>query len=202
MSGLQLEVAGLLTARTALALFFLPAAIIKFKDHRGFEEGVRDYAILPDRAVRPVAIGLLLVESTLGLALLVGIAPPLMGALAALLLMSFITAVGINLHRGRRIDCGCYGVATTKHIGVASIVRNIALLGLSIAVVSTGAIATEPGQWLNPWVGWAQLTSGAHVLLIMLMTMTCIVSVYLLEWSLDTESQARSATARLREASS
>ncbi|MDQ6877227.1 MAG: hypothetical protein M3082_05920 [Candidatus Dormibacteraeota bacterium] len=183
----------LLVASVSLSLFFIPSAIAKFRDWRGFIEGLGDYAILPDRAVRPVAVALPVLECLLGLALLVGIAPSLIGALAAILITIFIVAVGFSLHRHRVIGCNCYGVAATSRIGMATIARNVVLLGLALVVTSLGTVARGPGWLSRSWgPGWYHVNSLSGALLVALMTFSCVALVYLLEWGLDTRRQSRS----------
>jgi hypothetical protein len=187
----QLVVTALSIARLTLALFLVPSAIGKLLDLRGFIQGVRDYAILPDHAVRPVALALPVGEAALGLALTAGMALPITGTLTALLLASFILAVGVNLHRDRDIACSCHGIGSTKRIGAATIARAFALLSLSIVVAALGAISA------SGWT-WNSIGSTTDVVLVAFMTSCTVALVYLAEWTLDTHSLMRSVTERLK----
>jgi predicted anti-sigma-YlaC factor YlaD len=50
------------------------------------------------------------VELLAGLALILGVWPREAAALAGLLLLVFIAAIGFNLVRGHAVDCGCFDV--------------------------------------------------------------------------------------------
>jgi uncharacterized membrane protein YphA (DoxX/SURF4 family) len=202
MTGVHIATDFLLTARISLGVFFLPAAVAKFRDLSGFAKGLDDYAILPDGAIIPVALALPIAEGALGAALLIGIALPLSGILAVIMLASFTAAIGINLRRGRQIGCNCYGIAGTRRIGVAIIARNAALLSLSVTVVVLGAVIAGSDYWRYPSdSGWSAVTSASDALVVAIPTSCCIVLVYLLEWGLDMRSQFRSTVKILSEGS-
>lgn len=203
MSLQQLAASGLLITNVTLGLFFLPAAAAKLRHINSFVAGVRDYEILPDRAVGPVALAIPAVEFGLGCALLIGLAPTVTGVLASILMASFLAAVAINIRRGRHINCSCYGVAATTRIGAGTVARNGALLALALVVAGLGAVAvgrTYPGSHLPP-AGWPAALSATDAVLLLLLITACVLLVYLLEWSVDTRSQARSAIRSLKEAS-
>jgi hypothetical protein len=94
------------------------------------------------------------------------------------LLLSFIVAVGINLARGRDLDCHCFGRATRRPIGWQLLLQDAALLGaaIAVAVVSEEWVGTE--SWsvfrlsglihtgsFGPLLGCAALTGCIAVLL-------------------------------------
>src|SRR5690242_19945467 len=106
----SVEVTLILVARLCLGLFFLPSALGKLTNRRGFVQGTLDYQLLPERAARIFAAVLPWVELVLALALILGVALPLAGLATALLLLCFIAAVLANLRRGREIECNCYGI--------------------------------------------------------------------------------------------
>jgi hypothetical protein len=74
-------------------------------------------------------------EIGIGLAFLAGFMMPLASTTAILLFLSFLAAILINLHRGREIECSCYGIAGTRLIGWGSVVRNLLLISLAILLV-------------------------------------------------------------------
>jgi uncharacterized membrane protein YphA (DoxX/SURF4 family) len=202
MSDLSVQAAGLLVARTSLAIYLLPAGVAKLRDPEGFIQGVRDYGLLPAGTVKYVARTLPLIECAAGVALLAGIAQPVTGLVCALLIAAFITAVTVNLRRGRRIDCNCYGVAATKSIGAATVARNAVLLALSLSVVGLGLLLATGGQWFQLWdPGWGRVTSAGDALLLALLTSCCLALIYLSEWALDVRAHAKAAIRRLNEAS-
>lgn len=102
-----------LTVRTqaALGLFFVVAALPKVVDPPAFAHMIYNYRLVPGPLVNPMALVMPWLELLLGLALLTGIWARAAAALAGLLLVVFIGAIGINLARGNAIECGCFNVA-------------------------------------------------------------------------------------------
>ncbi|MDQ1396825.1 MAG: hypothetical protein QOG64_2084 [Acidimicrobiaceae bacterium] len=56
-----------------------------------------------------------------------------LGALA--LLVVFTAAVGVQLARGRRVPCGCFGQSSTDPVSIITIARNVALSALTLVAV-------------------------------------------------------------------
>lgn len=132
----------LLMSRLLLAGVFLLSARGKLGDRRGFVQLVVAYRILPLPLARLYGRLLPWLEAALGLWLLLGVAAHWAGALAALLLVSFACAVGINLLRGRRhLACGCFGGRET--LGPATLLRELLLLlpALHLALVPAAPLA-------------------------------------------------------------
>ena len=143
--------------RAALALLLAAAALHKLRDRAGFRETLRDYRLLPEPAVAPVALAVPAVESALALALL-GPATARIAALATLaLLATYSAAIAINLARGHtHIDCGCFGPAGRQTLSGWLLVRN--------AVVLAGAAAAALPSGLRPLVWLDAFTLAAAVL--------------------------------------
>jgi uncharacterized membrane protein YphA (DoxX/SURF4 family) len=175
------KIALVLIARLCLGLFLLPSAIGKLTNLHEFVRGIVDYRILPESTARVFGFILPWIELTLAFALLLGFALRLAGIGAVLLFLCFITAVCINLRRGREITCNCYGIAGTKTISWGTIVRNVLLLLLAAVVVSLA-----PQQWFSLWqVDRLVLSSNSSNILVALLLAFCFVVVYLLEWVVD-----------------
>lgn len=96
--------------RVALGLVFLAAAWPKLLDPPGFAKAVAGYALLPAALVPALALVLPWLEALTGLGLLLGTWVGAAARWAALLLLLFMGALGINLARGRAVDCGCFQV--------------------------------------------------------------------------------------------
>jgi uncharacterized membrane protein YphA (DoxX/SURF4 family) len=77
------------------------------------------------------------VEIALGALLVSGLGAPLPAVAAALLLLLFTVLLVVNLVRGRRPPCACFGSRSHEPISELSVARNIGLLAL--AVVATVA---------------------------------------------------------------
>ncbi|HEX2186481.1 MAG TPA: TlpA disulfide reductase family protein, partial [Chloroflexota bacterium] len=109
-------------------------------------------------------LGLLLPLAELAVAVsLVPTATAWWGAVGALaLLLLFMGGIGINLARGRRPDCRCFGQLHSAPVGWPTFVRNAVLAAVASFIVWQG--------WENPgpsMVGWvADLTTGERISLV------------------------------------
>ena len=101
-----------LTVRVQIALgaIFVVAALPKIADPPSFAHMIYNYRLVPGAAVNALALVMPWVELLVGLALILGVWPREAAALSGLLLIVFIAAIGINLARGRAVDCGCFDV--------------------------------------------------------------------------------------------
>jgi uncharacterized membrane protein len=129
-----------------LAALFGFAAFHKMKAPREFEEAFRAYRIVPGRAAHAISRVLGWLELATGLGLLIPFSRVLACLTAALILLTYACAIGINLVRGRRdLDCGC---------GPARDRRPIAswMLGRNGAIAAAALLATLP---------WSARTMGA-----------------------------------------
>jgi uncharacterized membrane protein YphA (DoxX/SURF4 family) len=98
----------LLATRVLLALVFGVAGLAKLADRAGSQQALRDFG-LPGWLGRPVGVLLPLVELGVAVALLPA-ASAWRGAVGAtVLLLLFVVAMAINLLRGRRPACHCFG---------------------------------------------------------------------------------------------
>ncbi len=97
-----------------LAAVFVVAAVGKIADPPGFAHEVHNYALLPGFAINALAIVLPWLELVCGLALFVGLARRSAARILGLLLVVFVIALGINLLRGRPVDCGCFGTSKVE----------------------------------------------------------------------------------------
>jgi len=93
--------------RTALALAFLAAGIIKIQNPMTFAATVDAFGILPGPLVLPTAFVLPVLEILGAAALLFDIRGSL--GLITLMLLVFIAVLAWGQHMGLDIDCGCYG---------------------------------------------------------------------------------------------
>jgi len=71
-------------------------------------------------------------EILLGAVLVSGLARPAAAALAGLVLLAFTGLLVLNLARGRRPPCACFGASSRRPIGPGSVVRNLVLLALAV----------------------------------------------------------------------
>ena len=134
--------------RFGLAIVFLLASVPKLFARADFEAAVGNYGLLPRRAVRPVAKSLPLLELGGAIALLFGVAIPLIALLIGLLLVAFVAAIARNLLRGHVIECGCAGAASPRRISWRLVIRDAVLAGFAFTV------AAAPPQTFGLHVPW------------------------------------------------
>ena len=101
-----------LTVRVQIALgaIFVVAALPKILDPPSFAHMIYNYRLVPGAAINALALVMPWVEVLAGLALILGVWPREAAALAGVLLLVFIAAIGFNLVRGHAVDCGCFDV--------------------------------------------------------------------------------------------
>lgn len=102
----------LLRVQIALGLLFVAAAAPKLMDPPAFAKAVWHYGLLPPGVVPIVALALPWLELLAGACLVLGVWVRAAALWIALLLVGFMGALGINLGRGRPVDCGCFQVGT------------------------------------------------------------------------------------------
>src|SRR3954469_3959675 len=116
-------------ARLVLAGVFVVAGWAKLSDRVGTREAVRQFGV-PESLAKPVAILLPLAELVVAV-LLVFRGSAVLGAIgAAVLLGLFIIGISVNLARGNRVDCNCFGQLHSAPIGPSTLVRNVVLMAL------------------------------------------------------------------------
>jgi len=89
-------------------LLFLLAAVHKLTALPKFRATLSAYEIMPGTLITPASILVPIVEALLGAAWLLNLEPTFVAVATAALLTSYMSAIAINLLRGRvHIDCGC-----------------------------------------------------------------------------------------------
>ncbi len=113
-----------------LGIVFFLSSVSKFRHPLDFARNVIDYRVLPGKVAYVFAILLIVLEALLAIAFftdwLINLALPI----CSLMLVAFSVAVWINLRRGRKISCGCFGNADEQ---ISS--RTLARLLLLLAVI-------------------------------------------------------------------
>ena len=126
----------LMGLRVFLGGTLLVAAAAKILRPALFVSTVMRYQLLPRRAAIGFGYAVPWGELAAALMLLTGTYVALGGALAALLLGSFIVGGGVALARGMVLDCNCFGLLYRKKVGTATFVRDTTLLAFAIAVAA------------------------------------------------------------------
>ena len=157
----------LLVGRLLLAGIFLVAGVAKLIDRDGSRQALVGFG-LPGWLAAPLGILLPLAELAVAVAL-IPTSTAWWGALGALaLLLLFVAGIGVNLARGRKPDCHCFGQLHSAPAGWSTLLRNGALAAVSGFILWEGREGVGPSgvSWLGAlsaaqlWV----LTGGLIVL--------------------------------------
>jgi peroxiredoxin/uncharacterized membrane protein YphA (DoxX/SURF4 family) len=129
--------AALLIARLLLAVVFILAGVAKLSDLKGSRKAITDFG-LPAVLASPLALLLPLAELGVGAALIPA-SSAWWGALGALgLLLLFVVGISINLARGRKPDCHCFGQLHSAPAGWKTLARNGVLAAVAGFVLWAG----------------------------------------------------------------
>jgi peroxiredoxin len=129
---------------------FFVAGASKLSDREGSRQTLIDFGV-PAALASP--LGLLLPLSELAVAAaLVPAAMAWWGALGALaLLLLFVVGIGVNLARGRKPQCHCFGQLHSAPAGWRTLTRNGVLAAMAAFVVWQGQDGAGPG--VLGWIG-------------------------------------------------
>ena len=140
----------LLAFRVALAIVFGVAALAKLADLADSRRAIRDFGV-PARLVSFAGTALPLGEFAIAL-LLLPASTARFGALGALaLLLTFCAAIGVNLARGRKPDCHCFGQLHSEPAGAKTLARNLLLAALAafVAVAARNGAGPSALAWIG-----------------------------------------------------
>ncbi|PKN89052.1 MAG: hypothetical protein CVU51_02130 [Deltaproteobacteria bacterium HGW-Deltaproteobacteria-1] len=116
--------------RFALASVFIYGGVIKLFNPRAFAATISAYDLVPEALLPVVAIGLPIIETIAGVALLFGL---LWGHhLISVLLALFVFVLGYGVLGDMNVDCGCFGAEElNKQAGLRiAFYRDLILLGI------------------------------------------------------------------------
>jgi uncharacterized membrane protein YphA (DoxX/SURF4 family) len=118
--------------RFGLALLFLFGGVAKLMDPKAFARTISAYQLVPEPLLPLVAVGLPLLETLAGLALLFDIRGGL--AVVSGLLGMFIAVVGYGILVDLDVDCGCFGAADLAKRDALrqAFTRDLALAGIVV----------------------------------------------------------------------
>jgi peroxiredoxin len=145
----------LLIARLLLGAFFGVAGAAKLADRAGSRRALVAFGV-PGPLATPFGVLLPLAELSVALAL-IPVSTAIYGAASALaLLLVFVAAIGINLARGRRPDCHCFGQLHSEPVGWKAVARNGLLAAVAAFIVVSGWNDPEASviAWLVPLTTW------------------------------------------------
>jgi peroxiredoxin len=127
----------LLLARLALSAVFAIAGISKLVDLPASRQAIIDFGV-PERLAKPLGWLLPIVEIATAVTLLFIESAWQAGITALSLLGLFIIAISVNLARGRKPDCKCFGQVHSAPISGSLIIRNLIFSALALLIVMQG----------------------------------------------------------------
>ncbi len=148
-------------ASAALSVVFLAAAVAKFRDLSAFRTALGGYRLLPERYVSSLALTVPSLELACAALVWTPMTRQLGAVLATVLLAAFSLVLVVALVRHEQVDCGCFGTSTQQQISGTSLVRNVLLAALALAVVLSGR-----GR---PLIDMGALLSGVGTALLLLL---------------------------------
>jgi thiol-disulfide isomerase/thioredoxin/uncharacterized membrane protein YphA (DoxX/SURF4 family) len=125
-----------LAVRLILGGLFLYAGIQKALDLQDAVLAVHGYALAPGFLVHPVALGLTLLEITLGVLLVLGLFTRFAAGGAAILSALFLGVLIQAMVRGLDISCGCFGGnGAGRGVGWLDLLRDLLILAAGLYLV-------------------------------------------------------------------
>ncbi len=163
----------------SLGIVFLLSTLPKLRRPLAFAQSVVTYKVLPDQVAYVFALTLIPLEAFLAIALLTGFLTDIALPLAITLLIVFFVGVGINLKRGRRISCGCFG-ETSEQISP----RTLARLFLLLTVVLLLVVFRNIGGTSLPHLG-AMTANGSTLIYLLQSVFLAVFLILLGAWILN-----------------
>ena len=88
-----------------------------------------------------------LVEAVIAIGLVPASSAVAAAAAALALLATFVVLISVQLARGRRPDCHCFGQLHSAPVGLGTLVRNLVLAGGAVVVIAAGGGKTMTAWW-------------------------------------------------------
>ncbi len=125
----------LLFARLCVGGVFIVSGVGKWLDKPGTEASMSRYLFLPGGSGKFIATVFPPLEMAIGLALIFGLLTRLAALGACLLLILFTGLIIYDLSRGKTQSCHCFGKLSDDKLTPMAVVRNVALMLLSLLVL-------------------------------------------------------------------
>ena len=115
--------------RIILGVVFIIASLDKIIDPLAFAEIIKNYQLIPEMMIGPVAFFLPWLEFVCGAMLVCGVFVDAAAAILVAMLLVFIAALSANLYRGIDVACGCFSTdASSASDMQMTIIRDVVLL--------------------------------------------------------------------------
>jgi peroxiredoxin/uncharacterized membrane protein YphA (DoxX/SURF4 family) len=171
----------LIVCRVVLGATFLVAGLAKLTNSKAAAKAVAEFGA--PAFARPILRGLPHLETAVAVALAFAAVAWYAAWVGAALLVVFIAAIAVNLARGRRPDCNCFGQIRPAPISGVTILRNGALLALAGWLILAGP--PPPTADTLVWITGLD-THGRQVLAMVGLGLTIALRVFLAQ---DTEPE-------------
>lgn len=125
----------LLFARLCVGGVFIMSGVGKWLDRPGTEASMARYLFLPKGSGKFIAVVFPPLEIAIGLALIFGLLTRLAAFGSVLLFALFTTLIVYDLSRGKTASCHCFGKLSDDKLTPMAVVRNAALMALSLLVL-------------------------------------------------------------------
>ena len=142
-----------LVIRLILGAVFLMSAVPKLAAPRRFASDVQQYGILPRPLASAFGYALPYAELAAAALLLTGVYTEWAALGVAVMLLTFMFAVGVAMARKLNLTCSCFGLLYRERVGWSTQIRDAILLAVAlfILVAETGGptvadMLAEPGR--------------------------------------------------------
>ena len=132
------------------------SAITKLTDSHRFVKDVRQYRLLPAPVATGFGYGLPYIELAAAALLITGVYTEWAALGVAVMLLTFMFAVGVAMARKLNLTCSCFGLLYRERVGWSTQIRDAILLALAlfILVAENGGptiadMLAEPGKLSN-----------------------------------------------------
>src|SRR5499427_9976596 len=140
----------LLLARLVLAVIFGVAGTAKASDLTATRKAIAGFGV-PEKLAAGLGTAIPFVELLVALGLLPA-GTAWFGAIAALmLLVVFAAGIGVNLIRGQKPDCNCFGQLHSRPVSWSVFARNLVLAAIATLIVVQGKMGS--GFSAFNWLG-------------------------------------------------
>jgi hypothetical protein len=125
-----------LVVQLAIGMVFLFSTLGKLSDPVGFARGVGEYRIVPKSLEFFAAMLVIVTETFLSISHLTGWLLRIAVPVGLVMLLTFSTAVIINLRRGQAVPCYCFGASDQELISGRTLARLLMLLAGEIVLIA------------------------------------------------------------------
>lgn len=145
--------------RMIISLVLITSGIAKLLDLQSFHQTVSTYGIINENYLFPFVAGISVIETMLGVLLLLNIYPKTISLLLILLMLFFVTFNVYSLLAGKDWVCACFGKLFNTKINYSTTLRDLLLLSISIIVYfkPTDILTFDKFSKRQTWILYASI---------------------------------------------